>query len=59
MFVVIEYQMYMILDDIRLAPVLEHVRSTQVALPAVTFAIVIATDILLRVRSTEVVRKGE
>jgi hypothetical protein len=49
----------MILDDIRLAPVLEHVPWAQFALPAVAFAIVIATDILLRVRSTEVGRKGE
>jgi predicted tellurium resistance membrane protein TerC len=49
----------MILDDIRLAPVLEHFPWAQFALPAVAFAIVIATDILLRVRSTEVVRKGE
>jgi YjbE family integral membrane protein len=49
----------MILDDIRLAPVLEHLPWTEFALPAVAFAIVIAADILLRIRGTQVVRKGE
>ena len=49
----------MILEDIRLAPVLEHFPWAQFAFPGVAFAIVIAADILLRVRSTEVVRKGE
>lgn len=50
---------HMILEDIRLAPVLEHFPWPQFALPAMAFAIVIAADILLRVRSTEVARKGE
>jgi len=50
---------HMILEDIRLAPVLEHFPWTQFALPAVAFAIVIAADILLWVRSNEVASKGE
>jgi predicted tellurium resistance membrane protein TerC len=50
---------HMILEDIRVAPVLEHFPWAQFALPAVALAIVIATDLLLRVRSTEVGRKGE
>jgi YjbE family integral membrane protein len=50
---------HMILEDIRLAPVLEHFPWTQLALPAGAFAIVIAADILLRVRSNEVARKAE
>ena len=50
---------HMILEDIRLAPVLAHFPWAQFALPAVAFAIVIAADILLRVRSNEVARKDE
>jgi YjbE family integral membrane protein len=50
---------HMVLEDIRLAPVLEHFPWTQYALPGVAFAIVIAANILLRLRSTEVIRKGE
>jgi YjbE family integral membrane protein len=49
----------MILDDTRLAPMLEHFPWAQFALPAVAFVIVIATDILLRVRSNAVARKSE
>jgi len=40
----------MVLDDIRLGPILEHVPWTQFALPALAFGIVIAADILLRLR---------
>jgi YjbE family integral membrane protein len=50
---------HMMLEDIRLAPVLEHFPWAQFTLPAAAFAIVIAADILLRVRSTEVARKGK
>jgi predicted tellurium resistance membrane protein TerC len=50
---------HMILDDIRLAPLLEHFPWTQFALPAVAFAVVIAADILIRIRATQAVRKGE
>jgi YjbE family integral membrane protein len=50
---------HMLLEDIRLAPVLAHFPWAQFALPAVAFAIVIAVDILLRVRSNEVARKDE
>ncbi len=44
---------HMILDDTRLGLVLEHFPWTQFALPAVAFAIVIAADILLRMRLRE------
>ena len=50
---------HMILEDIRLGPALGDFPWTQFALPAVAFAIVIVADILLRVRSSEVARKGE
>lgn len=43
----------MILDDIRLGPVLEHFPWTQLVLPAVAFAVVIAVDILLRLRDKQ------
>jgi YjbE family integral membrane protein len=43
----------MILDDIRLGPVLEHLPWTQFMLPAVAFGIVIAADILLRLRDKQ------
>jgi len=43
----------MILDDIRLGPVLEHLPWTQFILPAVAFAVVIAIDILLRLRDKQ------
>src|SRR5712691_1419692 len=46
---------HMILDDIRLGLVLEHFPWTQFALPAVAFAIVIAADILLRMRESQAV----
>jgi YjbE family integral membrane protein len=49
----------MILDDIRLAPLLEPLPWVQFALPAVAFAIVIAADILIRIRSAQVLRKSE
>ena len=50
---------HMLLQDIRLAPVLAHFPWAQFALPAVAFAIVIAADILLQVRSNEVGSKDE
>lgn len=43
----------MILDDIRLGPVLEHFPWTQLVLPAVAIAVVIAVDILLRLRDKQ------
>jgi YjbE family integral membrane protein len=43
----------MILDDIRLGPVLEHLPWTQFILPAVAFAVVIAIDIILRLRDKQ------
>ena len=42
----------MILEDIRLGPVLEHFPWTRVVLPAVAFGIVIAADMLLRLRDS-------
>src|SRR5579885_1596083 len=41
----------MLLDDLRLGPILEHYSWTRYAIPAATFAIVIAADIFLRVRA--------
>jgi predicted tellurium resistance membrane protein TerC len=41
----------MVLDDIRLGPVLEHLPWTQLIIPAVAFGIVIAADVLLRLRA--------
>jgi YjbE family integral membrane protein len=46
----------MLLDDLRLGPILEHYTWTRYAIPAATFAIVIAADIFLRVRAR---KKGE
>ena len=43
----------MILDDIRLGPLLEHLPWTQFVLPALAFAVVIAVDILLRLRDNQ------
>lgn len=42
----------MILEDIRLGPVLEHFPWTRVVLPAVAFGIVITADMLLRLRDS-------
>jgi YjbE family integral membrane protein len=41
----------MILDDLRLGPILEHYAWTRYAIPAATFAIVIAADVFLRLRA--------
>jgi predicted tellurium resistance membrane protein TerC len=43
----------MILDDIRLGPILEHFPWTHFVLPAAAFGIVIAADILLRLRNNQ------
>jgi YjbE family integral membrane protein len=43
----------MILDDIRLGPVLEQVPWMHFVVPAIAFAIVIAADILLRIRANQ------
>ncbi|HLG75518.1 MAG TPA: YjbE family putative metal transport protein [Ktedonobacteraceae bacterium] len=43
----------MILDDIRLGPVFEHLPWTQIAIPAIAFVIVIVADILLRLRERQ------
>lgn len=43
----------MVLDDIRLGPVLEHLPWTQFVIPAVAFVIVIAADVLLRLRDSQ------
>ena len=43
----------MILDDIRLGPLLEHFPWTRIVLPAVAFGIVIAADMLLRLRDSQ------
>jgi YjbE family integral membrane protein len=47
----------MILDDLRLGPILEHYSWTHYAIPAATFAIVIAADILLRLRDRQEAEK--
>ncbi len=47
----------MLLDDLRLGPILEHYAWTRYAVPAATFAIVIAADIFLRVRARKEARK--
>jgi YjbE family integral membrane protein len=43
----------MILDDIRLGPVLEHFPWAHVVLPALAFGVVIAADVLLRLRDSQ------
>ncbi|MFL5653091.1 MAG: YjbE family putative metal transport protein [Ktedonobacteraceae bacterium] len=43
----------MVLDDIRLGPVLEHLPWTQLVIPVAAFAIVIAADLLLRLRDRQ------
>src|SRR5205085_9491345 len=43
----------MVLDDIRLGPVLEHLPWTQFVIPAVAFVVVIAADVLLRLRGSQ------
>jgi YjbE family integral membrane protein len=43
----------MVLEDIRLAPVLEHLPWTEFAVPIVALSIVIAADILLRLRDNQ------
>lgn len=47
----------MVLDDLRLGPILEHYAWTRYAIPAVTFAIVIGADVLLRVRAHKAAQK--
>ena len=43
----------MVLDDIRLGPVLEHLPWAQLVIPVAAFAIVIAADLLLRLRDSQ------
>ena len=43
----------MVLDDIRLGPVLEHLPWAQIVIPVAAFAIVIAADLLLRLRDSQ------
>src|SRR5438874_12875725 len=43
----------MVLEDIRFAPVLEHLPWTEFAVPIVALSIVIAADILLRLRNNQ------
>ena len=47
----------MILDDTRLHPLLEQIPWTRFALPALTFAIIIAADVLLRLRNARAVSR--
>ena len=47
----------MILGDLRLGPILEHYAWTRFAIPAVTFAIVLGADVLLRVRAHKAVQQ--
>ncbi|HET9921839.1 MAG TPA: YjbE family putative metal transport protein [Ktedonobacteraceae bacterium] len=49
----------MILDDIRLGPVLEHLPWTQIAIPIATIAIVVVADILLRLYESRRVQGKE
>ena len=47
----------MLLDDLRLGPILEHYTWTRYAIPAAAFAIVIAADVFLRVRAHKEAQK--
>lgn len=47
----------MILDDTRLHPLFEQLPWTRFALPALTFAIVISADVLLRLRNARIVSR--